>query len=212
MPGRAHFLKIHKLAHLPDQDKVKAFIEWYEVQIPVTEDSGCFVAKTLVYCIWSESELDYDPAESFATFDGFENGGRSIALPHHQIDSSHSPAIQNKHAELTRGSIHQMWNDIAKLLSHEKSRFSDKIIKIRPKFVAIYSRMIPEMELLDDSKKKFFIEHTPRDNAFKFYQNKVVKYATTFIVTSTYMNKEFWSNVMLEFIAHKLQSLQIPKF
>lgn len=195
---------------LPIYGKVKAFLERFDVQVPVTEESGSLVAKRLICRIWNEEEFENDRAEAFAAFADFRNGGRNSASSPRQYVPFNS-TDETAHVENSRVSTRQISNDVAKRFSHEKLKFSGESTECWPKFVESYTRMSVEMELSDEMKRKFF-HHLLRDHALEFYRDNVENSVEDYKEILLCMNKEFCSKVKMEAIARKLQSLHISQF
>lgn len=149
---------------LPIYGKVKAFLEKYGVQVPVTNESGSLVAKRLICRIWSEPEFVNDRSDAFELFDNFRNGNRELISPNPPPPTmQESTNAGNMSASPTS---RQLSNDVAKRFCNENSKFSGASSECWPKFVESYTRMSVELELPDVMKQKLF-HHLLRDFALE---------------------------------------------
>ena len=81
---------------LPIHVKVKSFLERFDVQVPITNESGSLVAKQLICRVWDEAEFVNDRNDAFELFDSFRNGGRDLQNPR-------SPSISAQESTINGG-------------------------------------------------------------------------------------------------------------
>lgn len=194
---------------LPIYGKVKQFLERFDVDVPITEESGSLVAKRLICRIWGDEEFSEDRKEAFLQFDNFRSGRSAL---------SSAPLVQNvpitNNREVTSSppcSDRTYSNDVAKRFSHESSKFSGESTECLTKFLESYIRTSNELDLTPEMKKKFF-HHLLRDYALEFYRDNIEKKVSRFEDIVRLMEMEFCSPVKMETIARSLESMHISQF
>ena len=191
---------------LPIYGKVKTFLEKFDVDVPVTDESGSLVAKRLICRIWNGDEYLEDRRRAFDQFDEFRNGQRSEDTTRTSYNAG-SPRTSTQPSNNPR----QISNDVAKRFSNDSSKFSGDETECWPKYVESYTRMSDELELDNRQMMKFF-HHLLRDHALEFYREHVENQVSSFNDIEKKMNEQFFSALKMETVARRLEALHISQF
>lgn len=134
---RIYFVNPDTCKKSPIYGKVKAFLERFEVHVPITAETENLVGRGMIFRILIKLEFENDQAKAFEAFAGFRNGGRNNVLSPRQYDNFTSPtddAIQMESSGVSRS---QLSNDLTKRFSHVEAKFSGESSECSSKFVEV---------------------------------------------------------------------------
>lgn len=194
----------------------------YEILVPITDESGRFLARRLICRVWNEDEFAQERQNALAAFEA-QRRGAGFGLVHSPTGSSsnfgfgtrpQSPSPRDANGEsyaAPRNSARSLANDMAKRFSGKGSKFSGSSDESWEEYLIQYQRAAKELELTNDLKVSLF-HHLLSDHAMTFYNDEIEGKVRAFHEIITIMSKQFNSDARMEATVDRLRCLHLSEF